>query len=740
MNQKKMNSQNVNSRNTTNLTMTLLKSIFLLIGLGMIAGLVACSSSSSTTTTTPPAITVSLSSTPTSLFVNDTASVTATVANDSANAGVTWSCAPAGSCGSFSSTTTASGAAVTYTAPATVPSGTVTITATSVTNTAISATSPAITINPASGITVTLTTAPPASLATSATATIAATVANDSANGGVTWSCIPSGSCGSFNPTSTASAGTTVYTAPSAVPSGNTVTITATSVSDNSISASATVTITAVVGVSPLPDGNYVFNLAGQNAGPGYLYFATGVFSVASGVVTGGEQDFTDFSGNNEAFDSIASGTLATTADGNIQIVLTTCTATDCSTPDPVVGVGGVETLTASMIDATDFFVSEADTSATASGLLNFQTATNQPCTAFPCGYSFYLNGADSEGVATDFGGVVAVTSSGEISGAGSVVDIDDGGDVFQGQPISSGSVSTPDSFGRFSVDLAFGGTAAAEGGIGLVGYIIDGTRVRLIENANDINDIFFGVTGGTALAQGVSTGTFDAASIEGASFAFAGNGQDNSGYLQVAGVMTTNLDGSTVNGTLNANDLTGSGVQAPQAFTGTYTVDPTGRVTLDLTSVGLTLQLYLSGGETNFVAAMDDGDSYAGPAFVQTTPAGSYSASNFSGNYAFSASGYQFGSFGLEFDAIGTLAASESTVTGTVDENVLDGAPTTGIALTDGFTANASGIFTGTVTGLDLANGTQDSFAYYLFDSSGDSIAIETDANQLTLGYIQLQ
>jgi hypothetical protein len=50
-------------------------------------------------------------------------------------------------------------------------------------------------------ISVKLSTAPPASLQTGATATIAATVSNDSANKGVTWSCAPSNACGSFNPT-----------------------------------------------------------------------------------------------------------------------------------------------------------------------------------------------------------------------------------------------------------------------------------------------------------------------------------------------------------------------------------------------------------------------------------------------------------------------------------------------------------------------------------------------------------
>ncbi len=71
------------------------------------------------------------------IVANAGAPLVATVSNDSANGGVDWAvnCASAGACGSFSPTHTASGAPTTYTAPASVPTGsTVTITATSTTD------------------------------------------------------------------------------------------------------------------------------------------------------------------------------------------------------------------------------------------------------------------------------------------------------------------------------------------------------------------------------------------------------------------------------------------------------------------------------------------------------------------------------------------------------------------------------------------------------------------------------
>ena len=89
-------------------------------------------------------------------------------------------------------------------------------------------------------------------------ANFTATVMNDSANKGVTWTVSGSGcsgaTCGAVSPNSSTSGTPVVYTAPTAVPSG-TVTLTATSVSDSTKSASAAITITGgpaiTVSVSP---------------------------------------------------------------------------------------------------------------------------------------------------------------------------------------------------------------------------------------------------------------------------------------------------------------------------------------------------------------------------------------------------------------------------------------------------------------------------------------------------------
>ena len=573
-------------------------------------------------------------------------------------------------------------------------------------------------------IAVTLSGTPPTSMAEGAAVSFTANVANDSANAGVTWTvtCGTTGACGSFSSSSTASGTATSYTAPATIPSGGSVTVKATSVTDTSQSASATITITAA---SSLADGTYVFSLSGQDVAGAYLYFVAGAIKVASGSITGGEQDFVDYHLASTQNDTIGSGSVSTTADGNIQVVI--------NTGDTAIGVNGTETLNGTLVNGGRALITEFDSSATSSGQLDLQTATS----VGQEGLAFFVDGGDSSGLPASLGGVIKVTGSGTISGTGSIFDINDDGGVLQMQPIDPSTLSTPDQYGRITVSLVL--TTSGVGGIGLAAYVVDNSRIRLVENTNDPNDAFFGVTGGTAFAQGTNTGGFSAASVQGSSFAFGLNGQEpGAGYLQVAGVLTTGAN-ATVTGTLNFNDLTGTGVQSPLAFQGTYTVDSTGRVTLtnSINNGTVVLQAYLDGNGHAGLISMDLGDVLAGYVYQQTG-GGSFAAGSFKGAYGLNATGYG-STTGPELDAVGPVTSDGvSMLNGTVDLNALNIGQQAGITLTDGFTSNPSGIFTGTITGLDIANHT-DAFAYYLVDTT-KVVAIETDANQMTLGYFELQ
>ena len=90
--------------------------------------------------------------------------------------------------------------------------------------------------------------APPTTIVAGATASVNAVVTGDAGAGGVDWTFACGGAaCGSggFAPTHTASGGATVFTAPSSVPSGGSVTITATAHDAPSPAVNATITVTA---------------------------------------------------------------------------------------------------------------------------------------------------------------------------------------------------------------------------------------------------------------------------------------------------------------------------------------------------------------------------------------------------------------------------------------------------------------------------------------------------------------
>jgi hypothetical protein len=175
----------------------------------------------------------------------------ATVLNDRHNRGVRWTLSTPGcsgsACGTLSATTSASGTPITYTAPSNVPNpATVTLSAASISNTAKrasatisitgSAAAPVVTVSPKRG-----------GLAITQSLLVTATVQNDVASAGVTWSA--SGlscsrtSCGSFSNVTPTSA---AYVAPS---TPGVYSITATSVSDVTKSASNSIGVTDLSGV-----------------------------------------------------------------------------------------------------------------------------------------------------------------------------------------------------------------------------------------------------------------------------------------------------------------------------------------------------------------------------------------------------------------------------------------------------------------------------------------------------------
>jgi hypothetical protein len=197
---------------------------------------------------------------PPSLGLSQISNFAAVVSGDPGAQGVNWTvtCVPApipqGSCGTITAHT-ASGYPTTYSAPfnfnqQTVPvGGTVTIMAASTADPSKSV-STTIQITPTPAIAVGFNRAPPTSMLTGATANIVVVVSNDTSGAGddFTLTCGTPGTpndCGTILPAHTDGTVTSfaVYTAPTTVPVGSTVTITSASTADPNQTVFATITI-----------------------------------------------------------------------------------------------------------------------------------------------------------------------------------------------------------------------------------------------------------------------------------------------------------------------------------------------------------------------------------------------------------------------------------------------------------------------------------------------------------------
>jgi len=619
----------------------------------------------------PASISVALSpAPPTSMVVATTSTLTAVVSNDSAAAGVAWSvsCSSA-PCGSFSpATTPGNTSSSVYTAPATVPSGgTVVVTATSVSDSTKSA-SATITITATASVSVEISN-PPATLVTSVTSNLTAIVSEDSAAAGVTWS-VTCGSeaCGSFNPTtSPGNTATTVYTAPSAVPTGGTVTVKATSVTDATKSATATITITTAP-PAVIADGTYVYHLEGEDVSGG-PYFLAGAFTVRNGVISAGEQDYIDYNQGGSNTLVAANCSLTLESSGNIQIVLDTGGGSNGP------GVNGIETFRGTLVSPTRALITEFDEFASGNGSLDLQTGAAAPSGS----YAFNLGGLDgsSESQLLVIGGILSINGT-SLNTTNSVFDYSDGGSIGQGQSFQSGALSAPDSFGRFTMTLT--PSQSSDSSFGLIGYIVGPNRIQFVEN---IEDQLQATLGGTALGQ-AKNNTFSAADVSGSSYAFIASGADANGLASFGGAFSLNANGS-VSGVLAYND--GANRQGPQITGGSWTIDPNGRVTLsnvmlDNANIGngpYTFQLYVDGNGNALELGIDDIQGSTGPSFAQQGDPLT------AGDFAVSTQGYTgFDGTPLVWGAVGPVTLDSSlNWSGFTDFNVFSGSPYPNMQLT---------------------------------------------------------
>jgi hypothetical protein len=696
--------------------------------------LLACSSGTGSGPTPPPSNTISVSflnSPPTSLNASTSTGLIATVSNDNNNAGVTWKVNCGGSsCGTISPASTASGGSATYTAPSAVPTpAAVTITATSVTDNTKSV-SASITITstaPPPPISVSFVTQPPSSMVISTTSNLAATVDNDAKNGGVNWtvSC-GSAQCGSFNPTATGSGSSTVYTAPSAVPTPATVTVTATSATDSTKSVSAMITMAATA-PSIIPDGTYVYHLSGQDNN--LNYYVVGAFTIKNGLITGGEEDYTD-AVNFNSIPLVPSSSSITATGGNIQLVF--------ATADSNIGVNGVLTLRGTPVSSTRMLLSEYDSFGAATGSLDLQTSPAAPTG----GYAFAINGVDSTTAENQLviGGVLNFSGI-SLNTTNSVFDLNDGsGLTLLAQSFSSGSISAPDSFGRIMISLT--PSTSGIGSIGLTGYVLDGHTIQLLESQTDNLNADLG---GTALAQGTNAGQFSPNSVVNNTYVYANQGQDTNGPVYLGGYFNF-ASGGSVSGHLIFNDIYNTAGKGNTFSGATYTVNPTGRVVVtnvvpsNLSNITLSYILYLDGNGNGVILGADNIQQTTGLAYQQN------GLSDYEGNYAIASQGFLAGpNYEQPYGAVGPVTITSATFNGFTDYTSQDpslqpNGPTPfdnypNVPL-NGLENNSTGLMT--LSGLNSLNFSYSGgFGYYPIDAIR-VLAIDLDQN--STGFLMLE
>jgi hypothetical protein len=767
--------------------MKLHRMIALLISLGMIAGLVACSSSNSMTTTPPaPTIAITANSGYTAGAAVGTAfgTLAVTVTSNGTPASgvmVTFTAPTAGAgvaTGTFATstpgatdteTTNASGVATSQIFTAGTVAGSYTVTAT--TSGATTPASFALTNNAGAPNAIAVFSGTPQNTVIStAYGALAAQVTDSDGNPvtgtTVTFTVVPggTGAGGAFATTGTTDAETTgangvATTSQTLTANGTIGTFTVTADFTGDTGSPATFSLTNVP-VPPLAAGNYVFSATGTDSGVNSngesLYLVVGAFSVdVTGTITGGEQDFSDFFVFSH--DTNVTGSVTSTTDHNLIITI--------NTGDSNFGPNGNGTLVfdAAMASASKGMITEYDSWASGTGQLNAQSAPGTAvCSTTPCGYAFFASGWDGEELPMSVGGVVVIDgASGGISGTGSIFDVNDlcftsGGGVCTGgtaplQTFTASTVSAPDAYGFVTFNLSSpccvgNGTLPS---IVMDGYMIDASHIRLVENWEA--DVLGATIGGTALAQ-TGTGTFDSGSISGSSYVIGTVGADSNGLLQVGGVLTFNSDGS-MGGTLSYNDGVLVAAQGGAAITGgSYTVDAagsgtdggTGRVTV----TGLTdtagdvvynLELYLTGDGHALVISMDaaaatNADSLGGLGWSQ---AAGLSATSLSGSYAYGAGQFRGGTE-IDGDGAVVIDGTTNTVTGFLDVNqsLLSGGTTVANnTLSATFAAtSANGVFTVTGNKAPVHDSTM-----YLIDGT-QGVIVESDALQLSLGYFANQ
>ena len=421
-----------------------------------------------------------------------------------------------------------------------------------------------------------------------------------------------------------------------------------------------------------LPFKTYVFFVSGEEVGSSSFYALVGAVQIdTAGNVLAGEQDYNDggfgiASSPEPLPDTITGGTLqvtSTTGQGTLAL----------NTDNPSLGVGGTETFSVQFVNAAHALINQFDGTATSSGGIDVQTL---PAT-LSGGFAFTLTGMDPFFLPVDFGGVFTISGGTSLQG---ILDTSDEGFVTTGSPLT-GTISTPDSFGRGSINSTINYTNLVQTGSPapvLLNYYVVGPEVLRIIDVDSVTNPSAGSFDsaiGSAFGQGVNATAASDVSLGNSVFGVIGN---TLSQFAAAGMFATDSSSGTFSGIADENELTNA-LQSPASpISGNYSVGSNGygSITTGLGDISL-LGLYLTDPNLNLTdpnntstglggaLVADMGGILSGGTGV-VIPQTDTSAANFTGKYAFG--GQAFASsvgFG-EFDFIGQGKVTNGAFSGT--------------------------------------------------------------------------
>lgn len=646
---------------------------------------VADPTKSASATITVPSVSIAVAPGPVATIESGgTQQFSATVTGDQKNAGVTWSLAksyqcrdPYGcgsssttcdsSCGTLSPASTASGAPVTYTAPASAPSfprgsrnGTLLLVATSVAD-SIATASTSITVSP---ISISVSPATDGVLLNT-TQQLSATVSNDGSNSGVTWNLTQNGTscspgCGTIAPTTTASGASTTYAAPATAPVFPGVTVTATSVEDNTKSGNATVLLKGPTdsGSESLLKGQYAFQLQGLDSGVGIV---GSLAADGTGKITGGEEDsFANSTAQSDVTIEPGGGAYSIGPDHRGFLALATSPGGTMYFRFALGSLNGGNIATSGRIIEFDDATGQGQQ---AVGTVRLQDPTSFTAANFKGNFAFGVSGSLPLAGTFTSDGVSAISSG--------VFDYD-GGEYDIGSNLSSmpGATFTCCSAnGRGTLNLQINTTAFSSSNF--VFYLVSGTDALIGTSGGGFIGEAFGIPSGT---------TFTAASLSGTSILRTA-AQAN----PIVSLSTVSADGKSA-ATVNDN-TNNAGTFTTNSTVLNYVVAANGRVTFSGGSTPPPV-LYLYGPNQGFLVGTDPDETFG---VLEPQAAGPFSNASFSGAYAFGTENPSANTVTMESGVL--TADGNGNATGTSDQSSSTGlTPNQSLNFTYSFPANGVG------------------------------------------------